>query len=81
VLAVIALVTRRRWLPLTRGWWGHPAGLAAAAAGLAVVAVLGSLLNDSGIAVACFVTAASVPAVLAAELDRPSVGDRSELDD
>lgn len=66
VLAVVALLVPRRWWEPARDWLRRTPGLAAAVAGLAVLMVLGSLLNDSGVAVLGFVLAATAPSIVAA---------------
>jgi hypothetical protein len=66
VLALVACVAPARWRRSLARWVRLTPGLPAAAAGLAVLAVIGSLTNDSGVTVAGFALIAVVPAVVAA---------------
>jgi hypothetical protein len=67
LLALVAVLLRRRWSERARSSLGQVPGLTAAAAGLAVLAVIGSLANDSGVVIAgVVVTLAGSAAVAAA---------------
>jgi len=75
VAALAVLVWRRRLrAPITL-----PAELGPPAAAVAVLAVLGSLLNDSGVFVAAGALLAFAPAVVAATLGAENLGDTGRL--
>lgn len=65
VAALVALALPRRTWDRPRAWLRRTPGLTAAVAGLLVLAVLGALLNDSGVAVLGFVVVAAAPAIVA----------------